>query len=239
MYATTSFRPLALLVLLTGLATCLLMAPPARCQWGGFQARRGFTYGQQVSFRASRWELQQAQLKHNQQAQAAQMQRQAQAAQVQRRGAQPPGPNRSPKGEHLAEWMNQHNALSLTQQQQALQREPGFHELPPQTQQRELDRLAQLNAMSPQQRDRLIRNNEHLETLSPDQRGQVRGAMQQLGALPPDQRRMVAHNFRELRDLPPDQRAAAMSRMPLNDAQRATLGNLLRVEPLLPPPDKQ
>jgi hypothetical protein len=30
-----------------------------------------------------------------------------------------------------------------------------------------------------------------------------------------------------------------MGRLPLNDAQRATLGNLLRVEPLLPPPEKQ
>jgi hypothetical protein len=231
MYATTSSRSLALPVLLTGLAACLLTSPSAGCQTGGFQGRHGVFSGQQVSFRAPRGGFQQAQLKRNPQVQAPQ----------QRRGPQAPGlgqAGRAPKGEHLAEWMNQHSALSLPQQQQALQREPGFHELPPQTQQRELDRLAQLNAMSPQQRDRLIRNNEHLETLSPDQRGQVRGAMQQLGALPPDQRRMVAHNFRELRDLPPDQRAAAMSRMPLNDAQRATLSNLLRVEPLLPPPDK-
>lgn len=222
MYATTSSRRLALPVLLTGLATCLLMAPPARCQRGGFS-------GQRVTFQGQRAGGQQTQFKRNPQ---------AQAPQVQRRNGQVPGANRAPKGEHLAEWMNQHSGLSLAQQQQALQREPGFGSLPAPTQQRELDRLAQLNSMSPQQRDRLIRNNEHLETLSPDQRGQVRGAMQQLGALPPDQRRMVARNFRELRDLPPDQRAVAMSRMPLNDAQRATLGNLLRVEPLLPAPDK-
>jgi hypothetical protein len=226
MYATTSSRLLALPVLLTGLATCLLMAPPAECQHGGLS-------GQRVSFQGGHGGFQQPQIKHSPQMQAPQMQR---------RNGQAPGlnqGNRAPKGEHLAEWMNQHSGLSLAQQQQALQREPGFRELPPQTQQRELDRLAQLNAMSPQQRDRLIRNNEHLELLTPDQRGQVRGAMQQLGALPPDQRRVVARNFRELRDLPPEQRASAMSRMPLNDAQRATLGNLLRVEPLLPPPEKQ
>lgn len=154
-------------------------------------------------------------------------------------GAVPSQANRTPKGEHLAEWMNQHRDLSPLQQQQALDREPGFHELPPQTQQRMRDRLTQLNAMTPEQRQRVLRNNEHMETLTPDQRSQVRGAMQQLGALPPDQRRVVARSFRELRDLPPDQRAAAMSRVPLNDAQRATLGNLLRVEPLLPPPEKQ
>jgi hypothetical protein len=233
MYATTSSRALALPVLLTGLATCLLMAPPAGCQRGGFQGRHGGFPAQQASFRAPRGGFQQTQLKRNAQVQATPMQR---------RGAQAPGPNqpnRAPKGEHLAEWMNKHSGLSLAQQQQALQREPGFHELPPQTQQRELDRLAQLNAMSPQQRDRLIRNTEVMERLTPDQRGQVRGAMEQLGALPPEQRRVVAHNFQELRYLPPEQRASAMSRMPLNDAQRATLNNLLRVEPLLPPPERQ
>jgi hypothetical protein len=146
-------------------------------------------------------------------------------------------PGRAPKGEHLAEWMNQHRELSPQQQQQALEREPGFHELPPQTQQRMRDRLSQLNAMSPEQRQRLLSNNEHMESLTPDQRGQVRGAMQQLGALPPEQRRVVARSFRALRDLPPDQRAAAMSRLPLNEEQRSTLGNLIRAEPLLPPPE--
>ncbi len=241
MHVTTPSRRLALPVLLAGLATCLLVAPPAGCQRGSFQGRRGGFLSQRVSFRGPYGGFQQAQLKRNQQAQAAQMQRQAQAAQMQRRNGQAPGPgaNRAPKGEHLPEWMNQHSGLSLAQQQQALQRLPGFRELPPQTQQRELDRLAQLNAMSPQQRDKLIQRNEVMERLTPDQRGQVRGAMEQLGALPPDQRRVVARNFRELRDLPPEQRAAAMNRMQLNDAQRATLGNLLRVEPLLPPPEKQ
>jgi hypothetical protein len=144
---------------------------------------------------------------------------------------------RAPKGEHLAEWMNQHSNLTPQQQQQALDREPGFNGLPAQTQQRMRDRLTQLNAMTPEQRQRVLKNNEHMETLTPDQRGQVRGAMEQLGALPQDQRRVVARSFRELRDLPPDQRIAAMSRLPLNDAQRATLGNLIRVEPLLPPPE--
>ncbi len=169
-------------------------------------------------------------------------QQRAPAAQPMRRsgpgGGQAQGAARNaPRGEHLAEWMNQHGNLTPAQQQQALEREPGFHELPPQTQQRERERLAQLNAMNPQQRQRLLERNEHMEQLSPEQRGQVRGAMQQLGSLPPDQRRVVARNFRELRDLPPEQRYAAMSRMPLNDEQRATLNNLMRVEPMLPPPE--
>ena len=145
------------------------------------------------------------------------------------------------RNEHLADWMNQHSNLSPAQQQQALGNEPGFRELPPETQQRMRDRLTQLNAMSPQQRDRTTRNIETMEHLAPEQRSQVRGAMEQLGSLPPDQRRMVARSFRELRELPPAQRWSAMNSPryagQMNDAQRATLGNLLRVEPLLPPPD--
>jgi|GEM_PF-1510222 len=147
---------------------------------------------------------------------------------------------RGPKGDHLAEWMNQHSNLTPSQQQQALEREPGFHDFPSQTQQRLRDRLAQLNAMPPAQRQRLLDHTEAMEHLTPDQRAQVRGAMQQLGALPPDQRRQVARSFRDLRDLPPDQRMAALNSRygaQLNDAQRSTLNNLLRIEPMLPPPD--
>lgn len=147
-----------------------------------------------------------------------------------------PGGNRQQgaRGEHLAEWMNAHRNLTPAQQQQALENEPGFRDLPPQTQQRYRDRLAQLNAMDPARRAEILKLNEHMEGLTLQQRGQVRGAMQQLGALPPDQRHVVARSFNELRRLPPDQRAAAMSRIPLNDAQRSALNNLMTVEPMLP-----
>ncbi len=153
------------------------------------------------------------------------------------------GPNpagvRDPKG-HLGQWMAQHSNLSPSQQQQALEREPGFRQLPSEQQQHMRERLAQLNAMSPQQRQRMIEHNEAMERLSPDQRLQVRGAMSQLGSLPPDQRRIVARSFRELRELPPDQRYAALNSgryAYLNPTQRATLDNLIRVAPMLPPPD--
>ncbi|HVG25964.1 MAG TPA: DUF3106 domain-containing protein [Acidobacteriaceae bacterium] len=144
------------------------------------------------------------------------------------------------RGEHLAEWMNQHSSLTPEQQKQALEQEPGFRNLPSQTQQRMRDRLAQLDAMPPQRRQRLLDRTEAIEHLNLDQRAEVRGAMQQLGSLPPEQRRAVARSFRELRDLPADQRFAAMNSDRyrwMNDTQRSALGNLLRVEPLLPPPD--
>jgi hypothetical protein len=159
-----------------------------------------------------------------------------------RREAQPGGARPvPPTGGHLAEWMSQHGNLSPAQQQDALTHEPGFHELPPATQQRLQNRLSQLNAMTPQERVRIIRRNETMEHLSPDQRAQVRGAMQQLGALPVDQRKTVARAFRQLRDLPPGERIAAMNSEryagQLNPAQRESLTNLLRIEPMLPPPE--
>ncbi len=153
------------------------------------------------------------------------------------------GPNpagvQDPKG-HLGQWMAQHSNLAPAQQQQALEREPGFRQLPPQQQQHMRERLAQLNAMSPRERQRTIDRTEAMERLSPDQRSQVRGAMSQLGSLPPDQRQMVARSFRELRQLPPEQRFAAMNTARygyLNPVQRETLTNLIRVAPMLPPPE--
>jgi hypothetical protein len=146
------------------------------------------------------------------------------------------GPGRA-KGEHLAEWMNAHSNLTLGQQQQALEREPGFRELPAATQQRMRERLSQLNAMSPDKRQRVLDRNEAMERLTPDQRGQVRGAMQQLGQLPPEQRRAVAQSFRELRQLPANERMAAMlgSRYSwMNSEQKSALVHLIQVEPMIP-----
>lgn len=147
---------------------------------------------------------------------------------------------RGPRGEHLAQWMNLHSNLTPDQQQRALEREPGFQQLPHQTQQRMRERLEQLDAMPPDVRQRLLAHTETIEHLSLDQRAEVRGALQQLGSLPLDQRRAVARSFRELRNLPPDQRAAAANSPQynwMNGVQRTTLDNLLRVEPLLPPPE--
>ena len=153
-----------------------------------------------------------------------------------------PQPGRTPgaafagaHGEHLAEWMNLHSRLSPQQQQDALGHEPGFRELPQQTQERMRERLSQLDAMSPQQRQRMLAHTEEMERLQPTQRAEVRSAMLQLGSLPPEQRRTVARAFRELRALPPEERQGAMERYgSLSPQQRATLDHLLQVEPMLP-----
>lgn len=162
-----------------------------------------------------------------------------------RRPTAPAPPARSSIGpqknqEHLAQWMDRHSNLPLPEQQRALEREPGFHDLSPQVQQRMRDRLTQLNNMPPGQRQRVMARTEAMEHLDPQQRLQVRGAMTQLSSLPPDRRRAVAHEFRDLRALPPDQRQAALNsdrvRTSFTDQERSTLSNLVAIEPFLEPP---
>jgi hypothetical protein len=148
------------------------------------------------------------------------------------------GPDGRRGGEHLSEWLSQHSGMTLEQQQSALDREPGFRQLPPQTQQQMHQRLAQLNAMTPEQRARMLEHTEAMERLNPAQRSQVRGALEQLGSLPMDQRRQVMRSFRELRMLPPEQRFGMLNSPRygwLNYAQRTVLTNLIVIAPMLPP----
>jgi len=154
-----------------------------------------------------------------------------------------PGPGvkqGGPKGnqEHLPQWMARHSNLSPADQQRALENEPGFRDLPPQTQQAIRNRLTQLNNMTPEQRRRLVERNEEIEHLTPTQRQQWRGAMEQYQGLPEDRRRLVARAFRDLREMPPQQRQAIMNqdhfRAQFSEQERNTLSGLLAVEPFIP-----
>jgi hypothetical protein len=148
-----------------------------------------------------------------------------------------PQPRPDPR-QHLGEWMSNHHNMTLAQQQQALEREPGFQSLKPEVQQRVRERLTQLNAMPAAQREKVVARTEAMERLSVPQRQQVRGAMQQLAAIPPDRRRVLSQTFRDIRDMPPNQRQAYMNsewyRGEFNEQERSTLSNLIAVEPLLP-----
>ncbi len=151
-------------------------------------------------------------------------------------GAKTLGPK--PNQEHLAQWMERHNNLPLSDQQRALESEPGFRDLPPQTQQRMRDRLTQLNSMPPEQRRRILEHTERMEHLTPPQRQQVRGALDQYRGLPEDRRRLVARAFRDLREMPQPQRQAILNsdrfRGQFSDQERNTISDLLAVEPYLP-----
>jgi uncharacterized protein DUF3106 len=160
------------------------------------------------------------------------------AGQAGRPAMNPARPGAKPKQEHLAQWMERHSNLPLADQQRALESEPGFRDLPPQTQQAMRNRLTQLNNMTPQQRQRILEHTEDMERLSPPQRQQVRGALEQYRGLPEDRRRLVARAFRDLREMPQPQRQALMNserfRGQFSDQERNTLTNLLAVEPYLP-----
>jgi len=139
---------------------------------------------------------------------------------------------------HLTEWMSRHRDLPLAQQQRALESEPGFRELPSQTQQRMREQLSQLNNMRPEERSRMLEHNEAIEHLTGQQRQQVRGAMLQLGSLPEDRRKLVARTFRDLRAMPEAQRQQYISspafHSQFNDQERNTMSNLMSVEPYIP-----
>ncbi len=160
-----------------------------------------------------------------------------------------PAPNRSGesseqfRGMHLPQWMESHANLSLSEQQQSLEREPGFNRLNPQVQQHIREQLTRLNHMSPQQRARAFARTEAMERLAPEQRQQVRSAMETLGALPDGRRQLVAREFRALRYMPPAQRDVFMNspqmRAMFSDHERVTMEGLFQVEPLLPPPSAQ
>jgi len=151
---------------------------------------------------------------------------------------QKPPQQQQQKQEHLAEWMERHSNLPPAEQQKALENEPGFRDLPSETQQRMRDSLTRLNNMPPEQRRRVLARTEAMEQLTPQQRSQVRGALAQLGGLPMDRRRMVARAFRDLREMPEPQRQAILNsdrfRSQFSDQERGTISNLLAVEPYLP-----
>ena len=146
---------------------------------------------------------------------------------------------RAPTGEHLAGWLNQHSGLTPAQQQQALEKEPGFHDLPAQTQERMRERLTQLNNMTPEQRARLVARTEAMEKLTPEQRLQVRTTMQQVANLPPASRRAVERAFRTLRGMNPTQREAYINspdiRSQFTEQERGALSSLMAAEPYIPP----
>ncbi len=141
-------------------------------------------------------------------------------------------------GEHLASWLDHHSNLTPVQQQEALEKEPGFSDLPPQTRQRMRERLVQLNSMTPAQRAKIVSRTEAMERLTPEQRVQVRNTMQQLASLPPASRRAVSRTFRNLREMSPDQRSAYLNspdiRSQFSEEERSTLTNLMAVEPYIP-----
>jgi uncharacterized membrane protein len=224
MTSIASIRCSALLAALAGAAVCVCVSVPASAQSPTYRQRS--TPAPIERRPPSSPTGQQSPAGHQQPA----------APPIQR--SQPPV-GKLPNGEHLRGWFEQHNNQTSAQKLQALEREPGFHDLPPQTQQRMRERLTELNNMPPDQRAKMFSRTEAMERLNPEQRGQVRSAMQQWASLPPASYRVVGRTFRIVRGMPPAQRLAYLNspavRSQFNDQERDTLMHLMAIEPYLPP----
>ncbi len=151
-----------------------------------------------------------------------------------------PGPKTSyanirPGTQHLPEWLNNHQNLSPKQQEDALRREPGFHDLPADQQQRLVNRLHTLDEKTPEQRQRILARNEAFEHLPAERQQEVRGASQALSQMSPDRQQALRHAFHDLRQVPPQQRQQMLNSgtyaSQFTPQERTVLGNLLSIEP--------
>ena len=138
-------------------------------------------------------------------------------------------------GEHLPQWFAQHQHLPVTEQDNALRREPGFTHLPEGQQQQLVNRLHRLDTLPAAKRQREMERNERFQALSSERQQEVRGASQALGQMPPDRREAVRQAFRDLRTLPPEQRDSALGSARFQAEytlqERSVLSNLLSIEP--------
>jgi hypothetical protein len=136
---------------------------------------------------------------------------------------------------HLAQWMESHKSLSLADQQRALQNEPGFRDLPRETQQQQLNELGRLYSMNPEQRGRMLDRTEALERLTPAQRQQYNGAARQLYALPQPRRMLIGRAMLDLRMMPPAEREQVIDSprfaSQFSPDERSMVRTLLTAEP--------
>lgn len=140
-----------------------------------------------------------------------------------------------PGQQHLPEWWSNHRAMTPSQREDALRREPGFRNLPSDQQQRLINRLHTFEERSPEQQQRILQRNENFERLSPERKQEVRGASQALSQMSPDRQQVVRHAFQQLRRMPPQQRQQLLNSGvyggQFSSQERTVLGNLLAIEP--------
>jgi hypothetical protein len=155
--------------------------------------------------------------------------------------ARPPyqaGQRANPGPPHLGAWLQRHSNMSPADQTKALQNEPGFNQLPQQTQRQLVNRLRQIDNMPPAQRQLTVDRIEALEHLTPQMRDQVRASSDAMRTLPADRQRMVKKAFRDLSKDPPEQRTNIMAspqfQGQFTPQERGILSNLLSVEPYEP-----
>lgn len=144
----------------------------------------------------------------------------------------------NPGGEHLPQWFQSHQNMTLEQQERALRRQPGFNKLSPAQRRRVLNRLRFLDSQPPAVRARIMARNEAFEHLSPERRQEVRAAAQAFQRMPPYRKEQLGRAFHILRTLPPNERNAILNsarfQSDYSPRERHILSNLLSIEPWQP-----
>lgn len=144
-----------------------------------------------------------------------------------------------PGGEHLAEWFENHQHMTLKEQERALRRQPGFNRLSPAQRRGVLNRLRFLHSQPPAVRARIMARNEAFERLSPERKQEVRAAAQAFQHMPRYRKEQLGRAFHILRTLPPYERTAILDsarfRAQYSPRERHVLSNLLSIEPWQPP----
>jgi len=123
---------------------------------------------------------------------------------------QPPLPGQplarpQPTG-HAGDWLRRYKDLPPSEQERALQNDPGFRRLSPQRQQQLRQRLQHFSGLPPQQQLRMLNRMETWEHLTPEQKQQARQIFGQIKQLPPDRQRAVGTAIHDLRAMSPEQR---------------------------------
>ena len=113
-------------------------------------------------------------------------------------------------GHHAGEWLRQYKDLPADQQQQALDNDPAFRNLPPERQQKLKERLQHFSSLPSDRQQRILDRMETWEHLTPQQKQQAKQLFSQLKDLPPERRQMVQSAIDNLRNMPPDQRQQAI-----------------------------
>lgn len=146
-------------------------------------------------------------------------------------GAAPPG--------HLGSWLNQHDHLSVQQQERLLRSDPSFKRLPSGDQQRLMQQLQQVDKMPAQQRERRLARSELLEHMSPEERMRINLSARRWATMPSARQALMKNAFRDLREVPPDQRQTVLNSQRYQNMfspeERGVLSDLLRAEPYMPP----
>ena len=113
-------------------------------------------------------------------------------------------------GHHAGEWLRQYKDLPADQQQQALDNDPAFRNLPPERQQKLKERLQHFSSLPSDRQQRILDRMETWEHLTPQQKQQAKQLFSQLKDLPPERRHMVQSAIDNLRNMSPEQRQQAI-----------------------------